>query len=439
MFGSDIDVERIFDITAIGTIILNVLLVAAVFVLQLGYNLNPFDVADAVMQPGWDFQGVCAGVRGFNAGNSLYGDYGVALYVWPPISLVISEITCAPTYIIPPKVVYVVLWIGALFGTYVLLTKADQSPDKLLLVTILASGYVAAYANFHTGNFGLIMLLLLSCLYHFAMKEEFVKSAPLVVAVSLLKIYPLVMGGLYVFIKKSMTCRAKVLFAFTASVITALLSQVLLLPEMTRQFSLLVSGQLYPDRFDVGLFDIGGLGRSSTYKFIHEILAIPVRIGFYDSNFHEMLVFLSFGLVGFVLFASLVWFRTRDSISSVDVLSLGIITILLIYPRLTTYGFALALIPTYILLRNQRRETQLVGLTVVSIIPIVLFRIIWPLSELVINVYLQPGLVYYIFEMIALVSAGGQLLGLLLFYLLILYTEGLGQSSRSVGSEGING
>src|SRR3990167_8828926 len=127
---------------------------------------------------------------------------------------------------------------------FLIIKKGDERFNPLLLVTLLASGFLATFWNFFTGNIGLLELLLLSLCFYFTIKEKYYLAMFPLAFIALLKIIPLGLMSIFIFSGISKSSKLKVLSSGVILFIFFSSLSYILFPDITHSYYLALMGKI---------------------------------------------------------------------------------------------------------------------------------------------------------------------------------------------------
>jgi hypothetical protein len=318
---------------------------------------------------GWDFALYCSAVRAFNDNKDPYilgnlktysGSDNIFIsnhiFIYPPLSLILLKPLC----LLNSKIVYYILWIILLLTTFSIIRKLGNRED-LLLITLLTTGFIASYWNFLTGNIGIIELFLFSIAYWSIVKERYHASSLTIALTAFFKIMPIAFSSLFIFVKKSYIERFKIIVLSFTLLITFYLVSYMLLPELTHSYYLSMTGNLkgQPNPTTLLALDTG----PTFYFLIRDVLKS------FNLNEPIYLLILSIVFISFVGLALFFYYKRENTF--LRIFSFGVISILIILPRLKEYSFMLALIPLYFLIKDYNFKVKSFSIFVISVLPLI--------------------------------------------------------------------
>lgn len=192
-----IDWKRLYKVVCVLLIVFNIVLLSARF-----------------HKAGWDFKIYTAAVKVFMAGENSYlvsnltessGVYWP--FIYPPSSLFLFYPICFLAGIVG----YRDLWLLLLVASFFIVRSFDRSFQPFFFATIVTTGFMASYHNFRTGNVGLIELFLFCWAFKFIYEKEYSASTIFLNLTAWLKIYPILIGALFIFVKQPLQNKEKVI------------------------------------------------------------------------------------------------------------------------------------------------------------------------------------------------------------------------------------
>jgi hypothetical protein len=325
---------------------------------------------------GWDFRIYTTAVKVFMAGENPYlasnltESSGVYLpFIYPPSSLFLFYPICFLAGIVG----YRVLWLLLLAASFFVVRSFDRSFQPFFFATIVTTGFMASYHNFRTGNVGLIELFFFCWAFKFIYEKKYSASTIFLNLTAWLKIYPILIGALFIFVKQPLQNKKKVILVLFLGFAIVFGSSLVLYPGLSVSNYKALSGKIegQPSPAD----EIGGSSNPSSFLFIKETAerlfgmaqAVPV------------VLFLAYA--GFIMWC-LIRDAQRKDRDFAALFSIGTLAILLLLPRLKPYSLTLALIPVYFLMKDMGFRQKLWGLFIVGLLPLGLAAVYFVLRGL---------------------------------------------------------
>jgi len=291
---------------------------------------------------------------------SMYSGY-LYSYGPPPISILGVKLVC----LYNPRVAYYTIWSLCLLATFIILIKAYKGREALLLMILLLSGFATVLFNFWTGNAGIPQMLLFSLIIVFILKDKYYIAAFLLGITASLNIWPLAFGALFLFAPKPVIFRLKLIILSFAAFALVNLSSYILFPDITDSYYQSVAGMLDSQHSPVKEILEGGSMANPA-----PVLGMKTISNLLFGETIAPLVILEITYVGFIGFTFFNYTLRRNH-DFLCIFSLGVLSILLIMPRLQAYSFVFALIPMYLLMTNFSLKDKFVALLIVSVTPLI--------------------------------------------------------------------
>ncbi len=364
-------------------------LCACLIVLNLAVIL-PLTAEDS----GWDFTIVCRAMRALEHGDDPYivenlakhagDDFGPARFpfVSPPVCIGLFRGLCFFNRFFSPGTTYRIAWSLLLAASFLFIWRSTSrrrpGPEPLFLAALLATGFMAAYWNFLTGNFALIELALLSVAFYGVMRKKYYLAGAFLTVMGLVKFLPLLFGGLFLLLPGGKRTRAKVIALMLLLFVLVNLASYALAPGLMRSYYMAATGRL-PQYSPMQ--EGGSKWNPSLFFLVEEVagrlsgnkaIAFPVLYGLYAC---------------FIVLAFLTYAR-REERAFADIFSLGVLALLLLLPRLKPYSFILALPSVYFLTRGLDMRGKFLTLLAVSAGPLLFAGTVWRTGD-----FLLPGIV----------------------------------------------
>lgn len=331
-----------------------------------------------------DINVYCSAVEAYKNGNNPYLVEELRVYsssnlsfIYSPLSLPFFEVLCFVDSIMG----YYIIWLLLLLATFYITKKADTQLDPLLLITLLASGFLATFWNMLTGNVGLIELTFFAATYYFIMKRKYRNAALFLALTSLFKILPILFAPLFLFTKESKKEKTKTFLLTTVFLAVVHLLSFLLFPQIMPTYLLSLIGKAGLQHNPI--YESGGIKNPSLLFLIKELS----RVFFNENTTAFIIIYILSTLL--VLFLFYIYIK-RKRRKFLHTFSFGILAIMTILPQLKPYSFTFALLPIYFLIKNFKLIDKIASLFIVSILPLVILifgysssSIIWNYSQLI--------------------------------------------------------
>ena len=324
---------------------------------------------------GWDFSTYRSAVKVFQEGNDPYlvknlleySDLGWP-FVYPPSTLILFF----PIVALAGVIGYRVLWLLMLAASFFIVRSFDRNFQPFFFVTVVATGFMASYHNFRTGNVGLIELFFFCWAFKFIYEKRYALSAIFINLTAWLKIYPVLLGGLFVFLRKPVKNRIKPLIVLLVAFIIIGGSSPLFFPRLIVSSLGALTGRI--DAQHSPTDEIGGSSNPSSFLFIVEM----TKNLFGTARAFPVVLFFVFA--AFIIWSLMRYARGTEQDFTV-LFSMGTLAILLLLPRLKPYSLTLALVPVYFLMREMDYRKKLAGLFIIGLLPLALSFIYFVLRE----------------------------------------------------------
>lgn len=311
-----------------------------------------------------DINVYCSAVETYENGNNPYLIEKLRKYsnsnlsfIYPPLSLPFFKILC----LIDSIAGYYIIWILLLLAIFCITKRADARLDPLLLITLLASGFLVTFWNMLTGNVGLIELTLFAVTYYFITKRKYRNAALFLALTSFFKVLPILFAPLFLFTKEGYKEKFKTFFLITIFLAAANLLSFLLFPNIMPTYLLSLVGKAGQQHSPI--YESGGIKNPSLLFFTKELSE-----RFFNSNTTiSIIIYLLCTLLVLLLFCIYI---KRERRRFLHIFSFGVLAIMIILPRLKPYSFAFALLPTYFLIKNFNFKNKLLAILLTSLLPL---------------------------------------------------------------------
>ncbi len=324
---------------------------------------------------GWDYAAYRSAVQAFLDGYDPYIVGNMSRYsgwswpfVYPPSSLILF----CPIVFVAEIVGYQALWLLVLAASFLTVRAFDPESKPLFLAAIMMTGFMASYHNFRTGNVGLFELAFFCWMFKFLYKKKYALSAIFLGLTAWFKIYPILIGGAYLFMKGSIRHKIKPVFALL--LILALIggSSLLFFPGLTGSYLGALTGKISGQHNPVKETD-GSTNPSSLVFFKEAGARFLPRISGASTVLYLLFVGLILGLF--------ICDSRRERRDLIEVFSLGTWAFLLVLPRLKSYSLTLALVPAYILMKNLDARRKLWAIFLIGFVPLGLAAVFFILKD----------------------------------------------------------
>jgi hypothetical protein len=321
---------------------------------------------------GWDmsvyYSAVIATLNHQNPYNveniNLYSGLPGFPFVYPPHTLVLFFLMMLFRFFY----IYYIIWTVLLIISCYIVWKFDKT-DTLLMVTTLSTGFISVFWSYLTGNMGIIYLFLFSLLFYFLYtKRHYISSVMLGLAASIY-IFPLLFSFLYSFLPLKRTKKIfTILLPFIVVGIIFALSYIISPTLVQDYIQETVSANTLMEGSGTGLPVSYYINTPTSYWFFNHFLNF-----FHLANSPALYVLgiLFIGTIGGLFY---VFYRDNQS-KSLELFCYGMIGLFLILPRLKPYNFILILIPIYLLIRGYSLKNKMIGLTIMGLLPLILYLV----------------------------------------------------------------
>lgn len=339
------------------------MLLRALCLLVLAANLAL--VLAAFPVSGWDFATYCGAAQAFSLGRDPYRVPDIAeltglklAYVYPPLLLPVFRWICVGN----GRPVYYALY-GALLGGVLLWWRRVHPASALYLTTVLATGLAAPLFVFMTGNVDVVLML--GVALAFAPREATRRAGVLLVgAFAGIKFLTLAVLAPLALRERSGPAALRMLGLGLLGMVVIQAASFVCFPDLTRSYYTHVlwgaADQSPPAR------DEGGQGNPSSLMLFlgatRILLGLPPVVSW--------LLYLAFCVA--VVYA---FVRKARGLTGLDesVAALGVLTVLLLLPRLKPYTLAAGLVPLFVLTERWRVGEKVLVVLVACAFPTVAF------------------------------------------------------------------
>ena len=361
---------------------------------------NIFLILENFHVSGWDFRVYYTAVKTIEKGNNPYfanklkgySDKGFTFFPYPPLILIFFKAIISSCPHLDLKISYYIFWSLFLIAAFYVIKKIYSHSNVLLLVTLLLTGFVTTYWNYLTGNIGIIELFVFSLIFYWITRKRYYLAAIFIGLMGFVKILPIAFGSLFLFADTARGNRYKIFLLIPAIFILLHTISYALFPGISSTYFLILSGKI-PGQYNP--MNEGGLQCNPALFCLINDIACKLFIS-------NRIIFLGmYGLFVSFVFLLFLYYALKKQRGFLEVFCVGVLSFLLIFPRLKPYSFTLALVPIYFLIKEWNLKDLIFPILLISAFP--------TLSLIINNIY--PSI---LFEY-------AQSISLLIFYMFFIF------------------
>jgi hypothetical protein len=351
---------------------------------------------------GWDYQTYASAVQAFGHGLDPYIPQNLISYLpeqfsnnnlafdYPPHTLFFFWLLNFFS-LFHTGILYVVSLFALLVVSAYVISTLDENPQYLLILTLIFTGFMSAFWNFITGNSPILFLFLFAVIFLLWKNVKYRLSSLVMGFSAAISLFTAPFIALFLVIESPLKERLKLIAISFGVVASLFFVDYLTNPHLLFSYINLMQSSAGP------FFETGGWNNPTPYLLFKDLLK-----GIFPKNIMPV-VMVSCIYIGMILYAT--WrYYLKNALNPIKSISLIMISIFMILPRLMPYDFIILVVPLYILLKDYTYQRKLIALFVLS-----LPYYIW-LYTLLTGINL--GLLYYI-----------QTYSLILIFLIIILQE----------------
>ena len=315
----------------------------------------------------WDYHVFAGAVQALDHGQNPYipaninqyvGKYtgGVLPFTYPPHTLYFFWLLDLFLVFHSLAIYYGVLVVLLLISGYLIVTL-DQRPQYLFFTTLLLTGFMAAYANFVTGNKDILFLLLFALVFVLLVHERYWQSSILIGLAAAVSLIMTPFAALILAVRRPIPQRLAWMFLSAGVVAVLFAVSYCINPAYFNSYIGTVTGQSTSP-----MYDRGGSTTPTPYLLFWDLLngvnlggMLPVAI-------------VSFVYVVLILYAT--WnYGKKNREDTLKLYSLVMLAIFMMLPRIKPYDFIVLVVPLYYLFKDCSYKMKSLVLVVISLVP----------------------------------------------------------------------
>ncbi|MDD1694326.1 MAG: DUF2029 domain-containing protein [Methanoregula sp.] len=345
----------------------------------------------------WDYRTYVSAIQAFDAGQNPYilsnlvpyQSFGTELvFDYPPHTLYLFWLLDFFSIFHNIYIYSGLLFALLLLGAYLIL-HLDKKPHYLFLTTLLLTGFMSAFWNFQTGNIPILFLLLFAITFTLLIQEKYWLSSivmGLSAAVSLLTA-PFVV--LYLTVRRPVMERVALISTSIGVVASLFVVSYLINPTYMLSYISMMFGSKSP------FLESGGWNQPTPYLMFKDALK-----DLFPGNMIPVVV-VSCTYIGLILYATWKYYQKNDG-NSKKILSLVMLSVFMLLPRLMPYNFIILVVPLYLLFKDYSYRVKTLMFVIISL-PIFVW-ILFATNPFVWGYYVQAYSLILIFLLVILLD-----------------------------------
>jgi hypothetical protein len=322
---------------------------------------------------GWDYQAYVSGVLAFEHGINPYIPSNLILFLpqdlssagmtfdYPPHTLYFFGLLDTFLVFHSMTLYYVLLLLLVVVSAY-LMVNLDNKPHYLFLITLLLTGFMSLTWNFLTGNSPLIFLLLFAVTFTFLVKKKYWESSVVMGLSSAFSLFTAPFVALFLLVERPIKERIAIVCLSLGVVALLFVFDYVVNPLFLKSYLNLMMSSTGPFTYS------GGWNEPTVYMMFKEFLK-----GISPENIVPLIIVSSLYLA-LVAFATGKYYQ-KNKENNLKILSLAMLSIFMILPRITPYDFIILVVPLYLLFKDCSYRVKSLVLLVITIPPLFVWEI----------------------------------------------------------------
>lgn len=313
---------------------------------------------------GWDYQTYMSAVQTLNHQQNPYVFKNLVQYQlfaphlafdYPPHTLYFFWILDFFLIFHNINIYYTLLAILLLISGYLIVTL-DQKPRYFFLAMLLLTAFGSTFWNFLTGNTGILSIWLFSVIFTLLSKEKYWQSSIVMGLSAAVSLFSAPFIALFLVVKRPIRDRLVLVAISTGIVVSLFIASYLINPSFLHSYFSLMLGGGSP------FLDSGGWNTPTPYLLFKGGLS-GIAMG---STIPLILVSCVYGCL--ILYGTGRYcLNNRDN--TFKVLSLVMLAIFMVLPRLKPYNFIILVVPLYFLFKDCSYRIKSLLLAVIALLP----------------------------------------------------------------------
>jgi len=321
---------------------------------------------------GWDYQTYMSAVQTLNHQQNPYVFKSLVQYQafsphlafdYPPHTLYFFWVLDFFLIFHNINIYYALLVILLLISGYLIVTL-DQKPRYFFLAMLLLTTFGSTFWNFLTGNTGILSLWLFSVIFTLISKEKYRQSSIVMGLSAAVSLFTAPFIALFLVVRRPIRDRLVLVAISTGIVVSLFIASYLINPSFLNSYFGLMLGGESP------FMDSGGWYTPTPYLLFKAALA-GIAPG---STIPLILVSCVYGCL--ILYATGRYcLKNRDN--TLKILSLVMLAVFMVLPRLKPYNFIILVVPLYFLFKDCSYRIRSLLLAVIALLPFLIWSAVY--------------------------------------------------------------
>jgi hypothetical protein len=251
-------------------------------------------------------------------------------------------------------IIYLMLLFALLVISAYLTVNLDKKPHYLFLTTLLLTGFMSTVWNFLSGNSPILFLLLFAVMFTFIVKEKYWQSSIVMGLSAAFSLFTAPFIVLYLVVKRPIMERLEFISLSIGIVASLFVADYLVNPSFLTSYISLMRSSTGPFYYS------GGWNEPTPYLMFKEVL------NSISSRNIIPLVIVSCIYVGLILYATWKYYLKNNG-DNLKTLSLVMLSIFMILPRIMPYDFIILVVPLYLLFKDCSYRIKSIVFVIISL------------------------------------------------------------------------
>ena len=285
------------------------------------------------------------------------------------------------------NIYYLILVVLFIISAY-LIVNLDEKRHYLFLITLLLTGFMGAVWNFVTGNIPILFLFLFAIIFTLMIKGKYWQSSVVMGLSAAVSLFTAPFIILFLVVRRSIIDRLSLIFLSLGIIGSLFIADYLVNPTYVISYIEMLIGGNSP------LSELGGWNQPTPYLLFRDSL--------YSSTGSVIPVIgVCCVYIGLILFATGKYYL-KNKVNFLKILSLVMLSIFMVLPRLMPYDFIILVIPLYILFKDCSYQMKSLVLIVLSLPFFVWYSQFFGISGLTLMPYIQAYSLILVFLIVIL-------------------------------------
>ena len=311
---------------------------------------------------GWDFRSYESFVQAFDHAKNPYILENVIPYQlpgenlffdYPPHTLYFFWLMDLFSLFHNIFIYYVILFVLLVLSAY-LIVQLDNKPHYLFLTTLLLAGFISAFWNFLTGNFAFLFLLLFAITFTLWVKGKYWQSSIVMGLSAAVSLFTAPFVVLYLFVKRPIMDRLALMILSIGVVASLFVLDYFVNPSLLISYIGMMRNSSGP------FYENGGWNAPTPYLMFKDLLN-----HIFPGNIIPVVI-VSCIYIGTILYATGKYYRKNNG-DALKILSLVMLSIFMVLPRIKPYVFIILVVPLYLLFKDCSYRIKSLVLVVITL------------------------------------------------------------------------